>query len=76
MHVDTGARMNVLPPEAAARIGLPKEIEIRIQATTDNTLPARLLQVNEWSVGDAVIKKETVLVLNLPPELQVDGYIT
>jgi predicted aspartyl protease len=73
--VDTGASMNVLTPEAAARIGLPKGIEIRVQGTTDKTLPARFLQVNEWSVGSAVIKKEAVLVLNLPPELQVDGLV-
>ncbi|MES2465067.1 MAG: aspartyl protease family protein [Armatimonadota bacterium] len=72
--LDSGAGANILTPEAAERFGVPLKPQ-KVRAQGAGTVEAGLATVGKIDIGQASLEEETVLVLSLPPQLEVDGLL-
>lgn len=73
--LDTGAGLNVLTPEAAERLGVKGGIEVQAQGAGSERTKARLVTLDSFQVGDAVVSKDQAVVIPLPEALQCDGLV-
>jgi clan AA aspartic protease (TIGR02281 family) len=73
--LDTGAGLNVLTPQAAERLGIKGGLAIQAQGAGSQTTPAKLVTLDSFQVGDAVVKGDQAVVIELPEALQCDGLV-
>lgn len=73
--LDSGAGMNVLTPEAAERLGIKGGLEVQAQGAGAQRTTARLVTLESFQVGEAVVKGDQAVIIDLPDALQCDGLV-
>lgn len=73
--LDTGAQMNVLTPEAAKKLEVPEGTPIQASGAGSQRVSASISQLRSMEVGGARVEGESVLIVDLPKVLEVDGLV-
>lgn len=73
--LDTGAQMNVLTPEAAKVLDVPSGTPIQAGGAGSQRVSASISKLKSMEVGGARVEEESVLIVDLPKVLQVDGLV-
>ena len=73
--VDSGAGLNVLTPNAAKIAGIEGGQAIQASGAGAGVTQARIVTLKEFRLGDATVKGDTAVVLELPKVLNCDGLV-
>ena len=73
--VDSGAGLNVLTNEAAKIAGIDGGQAVQATGAGAGVTQARIVTVKEFRVGDAIVKGDAAVVLELPKVLNCDGLV-
>jgi predicted aspartyl protease len=64
--LDTGASRSVIDPAIADELGLPESSETGVITGVTGQTTARMVEVEDWSVGDVAIPPSTLVSLEMP----------
>jgi predicted aspartyl protease len=73
--IDSGAGLSAMTPEAAKRCGVTGGVEIKGTGAGKGSVPAKVVSVEEFSLGEAVVKNDLFVVIDLPAILKCDGLV-
>lgn len=73
--VDSGAGLNVITTAAAKRLGIEGGTTIQTGGAGKESRPAKLVNLESVKIGDAEVRNDPAIVLDLPPVLACDGLV-
>lgn len=73
--VDSGAGLTVLTRAAAKRLELPAGTPIQAGGVGGGSQAASIVLLDEFRIGDATVRNDSAVVIDLPGELRCDGLV-
>jgi hypothetical protein len=73
--VDSGAGLNVITTAAAKRLGIEGGTPIQAGGAGKDSRPAKLVSLPSVKIGDAEVRNDPAIIMDLPPVLACDGLV-